>query len=401
VTSTFPQLSETFLVSKFIGLISMGWDVFMVCNTSNKDQWVYYPNLDNADFRKRVYKTWPHRPRWLVILLFPFAFVNCLLRNPVGSFRYLLKAIKRFGFIAALRRFYLDATIIALHPDLIHFEFGSLAIEQADLGDLLSCKLIVSFRGYDLNFAGLDEPEYYCQVWKYADGIHILGQDLWKRALSRGCPSDLLHVIIPPAIAIENFSPIEKRYAQLGADKAPLRILCVGRLEWKKGYEYALQAVRILLNENIKCELRIVGAGAYYESLSFARHQLELDRNVDFLGGLPHVQVLDQLNWADVFLHAAVSEGFCNAVLEAQAMQVPIVCSDADGLPENVLDAQTGFVVPRRDPAALADKLKLFARDLGLRKAFGIAGRNRVEKEFQLTSQLKQLDDFYRSLLIK
>jgi colanic acid/amylovoran biosynthesis glycosyltransferase len=178
-----------------------------------------------------------------------------------------------------------------------------------------------------------------------------------------------------------------------------LRILSVGRLEWKKGYEYALQSLRMLLDAGINCRLRIVGAGNFYEALVFARHQLGLKEHVEFLGGLPHPRVIEEMHETDIFLHPSLSEGFCNAVLEAQAMQIPVVCTDAGSLPENVIDGQTGFVVPRRDPVAMADKMILLARDPSLRQAFGKAGRERVKQNFTLAQQLEKFGDFYRGVL--
>jgi colanic acid/amylovoran biosynthesis glycosyltransferase len=119
---------------------------------------------------------------------------------------------------------------------------------------------------------------------------------------------------------------------------------------------------------------------------------------VEFLGGLPHTQVIEQLSWADVFLHGAVSEGFCNAVLEAQVMNLPVVCSDADGLRENVADDVTGFVVPRRDSDAMAEMLALLAEDGNLRQQMGQAGRRRVEQHFNLEQQLDAFEVFYETL---
>jgi len=131
----------------------------------------------------------------------------------------------------------------------------------------------------------------------------------------------------------------------------------------------------------------------------FARHQLDLEGTAELLRAQPRREVKAQMAWADVFLHAAVSEGFCNVVIEAQAMRLPVVCSDAGGLPENVADGETGFVVPRRDPQALAGKLALLAGDPDLRLRMGLAGRERVLRCFRLEDQLAAFERFYRELL--
>ena len=124
-----------------------------------------------------------------------------------------------------------------------------------------------------------------------------------------------------------------------------------------------------------------------------------MEEVIQFLGAQPREVVREQLDWADVFLHAAVSEGFCNAVLEAQSMQLPVVCTDADGLPENVVDGVSGFVVPRREPQALAEKVTILAADPKLRARMGQAGRERVVNHFQLDVQIEKFDAFYKTVL--
>jgi colanic acid/amylovoran biosynthesis glycosyltransferase len=100
---------------------------------------------------------------------------------------------------------------------------------------------------------------------------------------------------------------------------------------------------------------------------------------------------------ADVLLHAAVSEGFCYVAVEAQAMELPVVTSDADGLPENVADGQTGFVVPRRGARALADRLVHLAADPSLRATMGRAGRERARTVFDPSRQIAQFEELYRT----
>src|SRR5580700_517697 len=130
IVPSFPKLSETFIVSKFAGLLRLGWDLYIVCGVSEPGQWQHFKEVEGIlQARKRVVKTWPHRPRWLAALLLPCAVLSCLARNPAGVWRYLRRGLHDFG-LDALRRFYLDAALVALKPDAIHFEFGSLAVDR-------------------------------------------------------------------------------------------------------------------------------------------------------------------------------------------------------------------------------------------------------------------------------
>jgi colanic acid/amylovoran biosynthesis glycosyltransferase len=344
-----------------------------------------------------VVKAWPHRPRWLAALLLPWAALFCCCRNPAGSWRYLRRGIGCFG-LDVLRRFYLDASVVALKPDAVHFEFGSLAVGRMHLKRLLGCKVIASFRGYDLNLSGLEQPEYFREVWEHTDALHLLGEGLWKMARQRGCPATKPHVLIPPAIDAKFFDPGERLQTQASPDR-PLRIASVGRLAWEKGYEYAIEAIRHLADQDVRAELRIIGDGPMLEALTFSRRQLGVETSVQFLGGLPRSKVREEMLAADVFLHAAVSEGFGNAVLEAQAMGLPVICSDAGGLPENIVDGESGFVAPRRDSPALAQKLAELARDPALRHRMGQTGRKRVLERFQLADQIEAFERLYRGVL--
>ena len=399
VVSAFPKLSESFIAAKFSGLIESGWDAHVVCTASETEEWRRLAaGPSERPLRRRVHVAWAHRPRWLAALFFVPAVLKTVLRNPRASLRYLVRGGRLFG-LSVLRRFYLDAEIIGLAPDLVHFEFGSLAAGRMHVGELLGCRVVVSFRGYDLNFAGLEDPSYYDAVWKRADAIHVLGEDLWRQAQRRGCPPARLHALIPPAVDVSEFEPATREDAEAGTPQRPLRVLGVGRLSWKKGYDYALEAIGRLAEKGVRCQYRIVGDGEDRSLVAFGRHQYGLEECVELLGAQPRAEVRRQLEWADVFLHAAVSEGFCNAVVEAQAMALPVVCSDAGGLPENVADGQTGFVIERRDGSALAEKLEQLARDPVLRRQMGDRGRSRVQARFRLADQISAFDRLYGAVL--
>jgi colanic acid/amylovoran biosynthesis glycosyltransferase len=395
----FPRVSETFIVGKFLGMLDRGWDVHVVCSRSEEKEWSRFPQLGKEKpIRRRVHLGWPHRPRWRAASLAPVVLLQCLFVAPRRTLRYLWRGWARFG-PGVLRRLYLDAELVRLGFDIVHFEFGALAPGRMYLKDLLDCRIVVSFRGYDLNYVGLDQPDHYREVWERADGLHFLGEDLWRRAQRRGCPGGRPHALIPPAIDTDFFQPGPEAPSAREDAIPTLRVLSVGRLESKKGYEYALLAIRMLLEKGVACEYRILGDGEYLGAVAFARHQLGLEEIVTFLGAGTREEVRMQMQQADVLLHAAVSEGFCNAVMEAQAMQLPVVCTDAGGLPENVADGETGFVVRRRDPAALAETLAVLARDPARRQRMGKAGRRRVLTRFRRENQLDGFDRLYREAM--
>jgi colanic acid/amylovoran biosynthesis glycosyltransferase len=347
-----------------------------------------FPALTNhAQIMRRIHVNWPHVPRWKEILFFPFVFLYCLLINPKAVVRYLTAGHKQWGW-RSLNNLYLDARFLLLKPSAIHFEFADLAKDRMHLKELLGCRILCSFRGHELNFVGLEEPDYYKEIWEESDGTIFVSRDLLFRAQNRGFPKDHPHWIIFGSVDTEYFDAGSREISTAGTVERPFRILSIGRLSWSKGYEYGLQAIRLLVDKGIHCEYRICGDGIHREALAFAIQDFGLQESVKLLSWQSPAELKEHFQWADVFLHSSVSEGFGIVVLEAQAMQLPVVCTDADGLRENVDDGKTGFVVPRRSSEALAEKLFSLSQSPDLRKRMGEAGRIRAMKQFPVEKEI-------------
>jgi glycosyltransferase involved in cell wall biosynthesis len=146
----------------------------------------------------------------------------------------------------------------------------------------------------------------------------------------------------------------------------------VGRLHWVKGYEFALEAVARARDAGVDCVLTIVGADrGIRDALEFAVRDLGLADAVTLAGPRSIDGVRAALARADVFIVSSVSEGASRAALEAMAMGLPVVTTDAGGMPEIVEDGVHGLVVGRRDPQALAAAFGALSRDGDLRRAMG------------------------------
>lgn len=397
ILQSFPKTSETFIVRKFIGLYNQGWNIHIICQ--HRGDWDNFPELTRIEnIKNKVHRCWPHRPKWLAAFLVPISLLRCLLANSDGTVRYLRRGWCQWKW-EVFRNIYLDTEIICQKPDIIHFEFGALAVGRMYLKDLLNCSILISFRGYDLNFSGLDEPHYYKEVWEKSTIIHLLSENLWKKAQERGCPNSKPHILIPPALDLENYPEIDRQPECIGLDGRPIKILSVGRLEPKKGYIYAIQIIRILTNKGYVVEYRLIGAGTQQAEIIDEIRNLKLEVNITLKGAISHSEVIENLIWADIFLHPSLSEGFCNAVIEAQAMKLPVICSDVGALPENIENGQTGFLFPPKDPAYAADKIIFLARNTETRLSMGREGRKRVQQKFKIENQIDAFDCLYQEMM--
>ena len=387
VVSRFPHPDQTFIAGLVRGLLDAGVDAHVLCVRSDAADWRRYPRLAaTPGLQARVHVHTPRRR--------PLA-AGAGLARPAARRPRALSGAFAAASSAVPSRLLEAGAIAALRPDVVHFQFGPDARRAAWIGDLLDRPVVVSLRGYDVNYAGLEDPRHYDAMWRQVDAVHCLGGDLWARALRRGCPPDVPHRLIAPAVDAEWLASPGARDE---AGEAPV-VLTVARLHWKKGHEDALQAIATLRDRGLDVDYRIAGAGPHEAAVRAAIRDLGLDDRVRLLGSIEHAEIRREQQRADVLLHAAVSEGFCNAVLEAQAAGLPVVCSDADGLGENVAHGVTGFVTPRRDPVALAERLEQLLRDAALRRRMGAAGHARARERFTMDAQIGAFLELYELAL--
>ena len=157
----------------------------------------------------------------------------------------------------------------------------------------------------------------------------------------------------------------------------PGYLLFVGRLRIRKGVEVLLEALR----EVPGAVLRIAGNGEHRAALERAAEGL--GPAVTFLGTRDAAQVRTLLRGAAALVVPSIYEGMPLVVLEAMAAGVPVVASAVSGIPEVVVDGETGWLVPPEDPAALARALAAVLADPGEARRRGEAGRRRVAERYR------------------
>jgi colanic acid/amylovoran biosynthesis glycosyltransferase len=401
----FPAPSETFIVTKVIGLLAAGVDV-RIFTAHASPHWERFEILKGRDdIRRRVRVLPPADSIWKAIVTGMPRLIGAAIRCPFAFLRYVRHNWRHrhqnpLGFWRAL---YLRSPFVGQQLDILHIEFDSQGAHLVDLKEYFNCKLLLSSRDVMQRVSTFySVPDLPARLFRFADGYHVLAEWLRGNLLNLGLSSRVLVRIIPPAIDVDLFAPSPRPTAHpLTPSPQPLEILSVGRIAWAKGYEFAIDAVRQMRDAGVTVHYTILGAGPYEEAIHFAARQNGLLQNgtVTFAGAVGREATTAYYRQSDIFLHAALEEGFCNAVIEAQAMALPVVTSDANGLPENVADGVTGFVVPRRDPQALADKLLLLARDPKLRARLGQAGRERAITHFNLRNYTPQFLQLYQDVL--
>lgn len=187
----------------------------------------------------------------------------------------------------------------------------------------------------------------------------------------------------------------------------PPRLLLVGRLTEPKGIDVLLRACAQLRDagQPFVCELvggRVANEVNHYLTLRKLHGALGLDGVVTFAGPLPFDQVLARYRAADVVVLPALEaadgrrEITPNVLLEAMAMQRPVVSTPVGGIAEIIEDGVSGLLVPPRDPTALAAALLRLLRDPALRDHLGRAGRLRVAERFDISRNVERFVELFR-----
>lgn len=385
--SSQPVYSETFFSSKIKGLTDAGYDLTVFVNNGKQR------------IRKTSYKTRQAFPAtatpvvqgayMLVVLMLLFA------RKPKNTINFIkLERENRHSYMTVLKKTYLNAHILLHHVDILHFGFATTTIGKENVARAVGAKMAVSFRGFDISIYPLKHPGCYNLLWQRVDVIHTISDDLYHEALQLGLSKTTKVKKITPAINVKMF-----KGAPRNGLNTPLRIVTVARLHWKKGLDYALLALAELKRQNRPFSYEVIGDGPDFERLVFAAHQLHIQDSARFIGKLSHEKTAEKMKSADIYLQPSVQEGFCNAVLEAQASGLLCVVSDAQGLAENVLDGQTGWVVARRDPSALAERIMTIAdHPEPERDAVRNNAVSRVERQFTVERQIEAFKTFYEEM---
>jgi glycosyltransferase involved in cell wall biosynthesis len=181
-------------------------------------------------------------------------------------------------------------------------------------------------------------------------------------------------------------------------DGAP-RVLFAGVLTPRKGVVDLLLASRLLAERGVPHELVLAGGTPDEgpDAEAEVRAAAEGSR-ARFLGAQPHEAMTGLYREADVFCLPSWWEAMPLSVLEAMASGLPVVASMVGDIPRAVEDGVTGRLVPPRQPAALADALEPLLRDRASRRAMGLAGRQRAEREFDLAETVNEIDALYREI---
>ena len=291
----------------------------------------------------------------------------------------------------------------AHNPQVVHAHFGTCGPAGLSLARSLQVPLVVTFHGHDATMhtkearrtiRGRELLRKKGTLIEEAGAFIAVSEYIRTRLIEQGYPPSkvLLH---RNGIDLDFFRP------EGPIEKKPI-IVCVGRFVEKKGMKYLIEAARTLREQTVAFDLVIIGNGPLEDELKALAKKARVPCR--FVGFLPIDEVRDWLGKASVVAIPSVtaengdSEGLPTILLEAQAMETPVVATRHSGIPEGMLDGVTGELVDEHDTSALAEKLRSFLDSPTKVSSFGRAGRRFVTEHFDMRSQVRGLEEIYKDL---
>ena len=177
----------------------------------------------------------------------------------------------------------------------------------------------------------------------------------------------------------------------------PTVVLSVGQLKEKKGFPYLLKACRILIDQGFDLKCQIVGEGLLRPVIEEEIRNLSLQEAVTLYGALPQQEVQHMYQLASAFALPALQavdgdrDGIPNVILEAMAMELPVVSTFHSAIPEVIEDGVNGLLVPPGDSVALAEALAKLISDREYGRQLGQKARETIVEKFNLEQNVKLL----------
>jgi glycosyltransferase involved in cell wall biosynthesis len=318
------------------------------------------------------------------------------------------RALQRLGLTYYLSNMTFDNRVAKelKSCDVFHV-FASQALNSIIKAKKLGAKVIADNPNtHPLNIRDVLAEEY--KIWKVpylpynkialmrrlrgldmADRILVLSRTSYQSFINNGCPEKLLR-IVPYGVDKELFRPRPK-------EDNKFRVLFIGQLSLRKGFQYLLEAWKLLKLKDAE----LVLAGGLKPDAVYALKKYDGIIDFKLRGPLADMESIARLyNQASIAVFPSIEEGFGMVVAEAMASGLPVIVSENVGAKDLITNGQDGFIVPVRNPQAIVEGISYFYENKAKRIEMGQKARLKVMNQSWQVYQ-DRLIEVYRELLGK
>lgn len=390
----FPRITDTFIMREVRALQKAGTNIQIIS--------VWKP--DAAETNSEVINEWFNKTKFLLpnsIIATVWILCVVIIRSPIrfGAAVHLALTTSRPGLRGLIyQAFYLAEAMLA--ADLlrkrkivhVHNHFG----DHSGIITMLAAKLAnipysISFHGPHVFFDAKSE-----RIKEKVSRARFI------RCISYFCRSQ---VILFSGISDVSLLKIVHCGLELGAyqfrpPKEKVNIIfCAARLAPEKGYEFLIEAIKILKNRKYEIQVRLVGDGPSRGTLERLAQDLGVLDRVHFLGHLDETTKMRELYSADLCVLPSLAEGLPSAATEAMAIGVPVIATNIAAISELVEHGKTGLLVRPSDPEALAEAIIAMVHDYEFRKRAAELGHEKVIEEFDVDKETARLRGYLLELI--
>ncbi len=396
----YPRLSETFIVNEILRLEALGYKLHIFALRNPGEAKVH-------ERVRQVRATVTYIPDYFWRFFFSFLIANIRLwwRRPslyCQAFRLaVLRSLSRRNF-STIKRFIQAVYLVerglpGTGVTHLHAHFSHDPTTVAYFAGWLAA-LSYSFSAHAKDI--------------YLEDHDFLREKIWRAKFVVTCTDFnrdyLLRTAGNAAAIFRSYHGIDPQLFQpVPATPQPKRrplILSIGRLVPKKGFPILLHALQ-QLKQQLPFQCYIIGSGPMQHVLEALRDRLDLRHCVEFLPPMSQTEVLSYYRQADLFALACEvqkdgdRDGIPNVLVEAMVMGIPVVSTAISGIPELIKHGINGLLVPEKDPAALAQTIITLLSDPALAGRLAAAGRAKVERDFDVTRNVKKIGKLLRAAL--
>lgn len=399
VLSKFPALSETFILNQITGLIDLGHEVDIYANCPRSPGENVHGEVERYELLSRV-SYLHHVPRNAFTRIAKGLLL--LLRNCHKDPSFVLSSLNffRYGRAAiSLRMLYLVTSFAGKRYDILQCHYG----DNGSLGALLKeagfeAKLVTMFHGWDIRIAVEKNSKRYHHLFRRGDCFLSISNYNYQNLLKLGAnPQKILNH--PVGIDLRRFSSSKTR--SVPDPSQPLIVLTVARLVPEKGLQYGIHAIQELISTHPRLNLHylIIGQGPLEKKVKALIRELHLEEHIHLLGGMDQSEVIKKMEESHLFLLPSLSEALPVVLMEAQAMELPVIATKVGSVDQVLKDGESGFLAPPGDSKALAERLGYLIDHPESWHEMGKAGRQLVEKHFDIEKLNRRLVRIYERLL--
>ncbi len=281
-------------------------------------------------------------------------------------------------------------------PKLLYCHTGFVALRLMPVAKAFDVPLVVHSHGLDINIPDPLHQRIYKAHLPRINHVSVVARWMLPWFLENGYDPDKTS-IVPMGV------PLASDGLGLGQRDEPPYFVFVGRLVRYKGINRTIEAFAKVHAQHPEAVLRIVGGGPIEQELRAQVSSLGLEAAIEFTGGLPGDKTKQMIAGAAALVHHALNEpdgpeAFPTVVSEAMALGTPVVGSRCGGIPDQVAEGETGYLIDQHDTETMAARMMQILQDPELGLRLGQTGRQHAEDRLDSVKLARKMEDILGAL---